>query len=103
MKIGIIRCGSYSDHCPASNCLKAVREQSGQFAQYDEPVLVGLDSCGGCDRGKADKIRAKAEGLLKAGAEVIHLGNCMVGPCPYQDTFAEAIRAAGINVVKGTH
>ena len=103
MKIGIIRCGSYSDQCPAANCLRSAREKTGQFAGYEEPVIVGLDTCGGCDRGKADKVRGKAQGLIKAGAEVIHLGNCMVGPCPYQDTFADAITEAGAKVVKGTH
>jgi len=55
MKVGIIRCHSYSDNCPAAGCLSAVRDLSGQFTRYDDLHLVGLDTCGGCNRGSAEK------------------------------------------------
>ncbi len=102
-KIGIIRCDSYSDNCPASSCLKAVRGETGEFERHSEPVLVGLDTCGGCQRGSVDKILKKGKRLQERGAEVVHFGNCLVGPCPYLDVFTEAFEKAGIEAVHGTH
>ncbi len=103
MNVGIIRCDSHSVSCPAAGCLEAVREKNASFSSYPEVKLVGLDTCGGCDRGKADKITGKAERLKELGADAIHLGNCMVGPCPYKDTFSQAIEEVGLEVVHGTH
>lgn len=103
MKVGIIRCDTYSDSCPAGGCLRAVREATGHFEGYDEVTLVGLDTCGGCYRGKGDLVGEKAERLKKAGAEAVHLGNCMVGTCPYTDVFAEAVQGMGLEVIRGTH
>ncbi len=103
MKLGIIRCGSYSDDCSAGNCLRAVREGSATFAAYDRAVLVGIDTCGGCGRGKTDRIVKRAARLRKLGAEVIHFGNCLVGPCPFGDRFVEAVEALGLKAVRGTH
>ncbi len=103
MNIGIIRCHSYSDNCPAGSCLKAIRASTGKFEQHQSPVLVGIDTCGGCARGKGDRVAAKAEKLRKLGAEVIHLGNCLVKPCPYRETFIGAIEDLGLRVVSGTH
>ncbi len=103
MKIGIIRCDSHSDRCSAASCLKAARERSGSFAAYPEATIVGLDTCGGCARGEADRVVARAERLARAGAEVIHLGNCLVNPCPFLDSFAQALDATGAKVVQGTH
>lgn len=103
MNLGIIRCDSYSDNCPAASCLKAVREKSATFSEYSQPVLVGIDTCGGCDRGKADRITAKAQKLKDLGAEAIHFGNCLVNPCPYLDTYGKAVEDLGLRLVKGTH
>ena len=104
MKIGIIRCNTHSEACPAASCLKSVRDRTGQFAQYEEDVtLVGLDTCGGCNRGTGDRVAQKAEKLAALGAEVIHLGNCLVKPCPYKDVFTTAVEGAGLKVVHGTH
>jgi len=103
VNIGIIRCHSYSDNCPAGSCLKAVREKTATFSNYAEPVLVGIDTCGGCDRGKADRISAKARKLKDLGAEAIHLGNCLVSPCPYLELYGKAVEDLGLRVVQGTH
>ncbi len=103
MKIGIIRCQSYSDNCPAAGCLGAVRNLSGQFEEYDEVELIGLDTCGGCNRGSSEKVAKKAERMKDLGAEAIHLGNCLVGPCPYKEIFTEGIEDVGLKAVDGTH
>lgn len=103
MNVGIIRCDTHSDNCPAAGCLRAVRERTAYFEDYDEVTLVGLDTCGGCYRGKGDRVAEKAERLKELGAEAIHLGNCMVGPCPYKDVFAEAVEEVGLRVIRGTH
>ena len=103
MKLGIIRCDSYSNNCPAAGCLRATRQLTGSFARYDDVELVGLDTCGRCDRGQADKVTERAQRLRKQGAEAVHLGNCMIGPCPHQDTFHQAIEKQGMKVIKGTH
>jgi predicted metal-binding protein len=103
-KIGIIRCDSHSANCAGFNCFPAVRNKTGQFEQYDDVELVGFDSCGGCDRGKSDKIVAKASRLKEKGAEVIHLGNCLVGSCPSGEQFHQAIKDnVPVDVVRKTH
>ncbi len=104
MKIGIIRCDERSDGCAGYNCFPALQNKTGKFEGYGDIELVGFEDCGGCGRGKADKIMARATRLKEKGAEVIHLGNCLIGPCPskelYEKTLVEEI---GIPIVKGTH
>jgi predicted metal-binding protein len=105
VKIGIIRCQEHSANCAGFHCFPAIMNKSGQFARYDENVeLVGFDTCGGCGRGKADKIVAKAKRLREKGAEVIHLGNCLVGPCPSKSIYEEALAAElDVPIVEKTH
>ncbi len=86
-KIGIIRCDAYSEDCAGFNCFPALQNKAGQFQKYDEVELVGFDTCGGCGKGKATKIVARAKRLKDRGAEVIHLGNCLVGSCPTEDVY----------------
>jgi predicted metal-binding protein len=103
-KVGIIRCNAYSDDCPASGCFRAMRENTGKFKDYGEIQIIGLDTCGGCARGKPDKIIARAKRLIDRGAEVIHLSNCLIGACPSTDVYIQAIRDdSGAEVVLGTH
>lgn len=103
-KIGIIRCQENSNGCAGYNCFPAIRNKTGQMAAYDEVELVGFDTCGGCGRGKADKIVARAQRLKDKGAEIIHLGNCMVNACPSRDLYEQAVRKqVGLPVVKKTH
>jgi predicted metal-binding protein len=113
-KIGIIRCDAVSDNCAGWNCFSAIRNRTEQFKIYDEIELIGFDSCGGCARGKPDKILSRAQRLKDKGAEVIHLSTCVVGtpntasvnlsPCPFENIFAQAIQEKiGIPIVRGTH
>ena len=42
--------------------------------------------------------------LQATGAEVIHLGNCLVHPCPTVDLYEKTIQdELEIEVVRGTH
>ena len=103
-KIGIIRCNSYSKKCAGFSCFPAIQNKTGKFQPYDEIELVGFDTCGGCDRGKADQIVGNAQRLKEKGAEVIHLGGCLTGGCPVGEVYVNAIKnKVDIDVVKGTH
>lgn len=103
-KVGIIRCDAYGDDCPASGCFSAMRENTGQFKNYGEIEIIGLDTCGGCARGKPDKIIARAKRLIDRGAEVIHLSNCLTGGCPSGESYIQSVQdAINAEVVLGTH
>ena len=104
MKVGIIRCDEHSNVCAGYGCFPAVQEKTGKFEEYDVIELVGFDSCGGCGRNKADKIIERAQRLKERGAETIHLGNCLVGACPFKDLYTEALNGeVGIPIIEGTH
>ena len=104
MKIGIIRCQEHSDACAGYHCFPAMQEKSGKFESYDTIELVGFDTCGGCGRNKADKIIDRAKRLRDRGAEVIHLGNCIVGACPSKDMYIEALKTElDMPIVESTH
>ena len=104
MKIGIIRCDEHSNKCAGFHCFPALQDKKGSFERYGNVELIGFDTCGGCGRGKADKILEKATKLKERGAEVIHLGNCLANPCPTVDLYEKAIKdELAIEVVRGTH
>lgn len=103
-KIGIIRCNSHSENCAGWNCFPALTNKTGQFKKYDKVELVGFDTCGGCDRGKSEKIISKAKRLKEKGAEVIHLGNCIIGSCPVDEQYTQALKEnLEIDIIRGTH
>ena len=104
MKIGIIRCQEFSNQCAGFHCFPAIREKTGEFKAYETIEVVGFETCGGCGRNKPDKIIAKALKLKKNGAEVIHLGNCLVGVCPSRELYITALREkVGVPVIERTH
>ena len=74
MKIGIIRCQEQSLNCAGWSCFPAMRDKTGGFEGYETVELVGYDTCGGCGRGKADKIVAKAKRLKEHGLNGPRLG-----------------------------
>jgi len=103
MKVGIIRCEEHSADCAGFSCFPAVQSKTGKFEDYDTIELVGFDDCGGCGRGKADKIMARAIRLKEKGAEVIHLGNCLA-PCPSKELYETTLaKEMDIPIVIGTH
>ncbi len=103
-KIGIIRCQEHSNNCAGYSCFPAIQKMTGQFERYDAVEVVGFDTCGGCGRNKADKIVARALKLKEKGAEVIHLGNCLVGACLSKDLYIGALKEqVGLPIVEKTH
>jgi predicted metal-binding protein len=104
VKIAIIRCNENSERCAGWNCFPAIAKKTGKFDTYDNIELVGFDTCGGCGHGKANKILKQARELKKHGAEVIHLGNCMVHDCPSRAIFIKALKGGlKIPIIEGTH
>ena len=103
-KIGIIRCDAHSEKCAGFHCFPAIQNRTGQFKNYDKIEIIGFDSCGSCYRGKADKINAIAKRLKEKGAEVVHLGNCIISSCPSKDVFIKGIQdEVGVKLVCKTH
>lgn len=103
-RVGIIRCEVQTRTCAGWGCFSAIRNKTGQFKRYDEVELIGFDTCGGCERGSPDKIVSRAQRLKEKGAEVVHFSSCVVGECPFEETFAQAIEGkAGIPIIRGTH
>ena len=103
-KLGIIRCQEQSINCAGNFCFPSMRDKTGTFAVYDTVDVVGFDTCGGCGRGKSDKIVARAQKLKERGAEVIHLGTCLVGHCPWKELYVSDVKEkVGIPVVERTH
>jgi predicted metal-binding protein len=75
-KIGIIRCQEESQVCCASRCLEGIKLKNGVFKNYEEVILVGIDTCGGCP---GNLSKDKAYNMIRfAGAEVIHIANCIL-------------------------
>jgi predicted metal-binding protein len=103
VKIGIIRCDENSARCAGWNCFPALVNKTGKFEVYDKIELVGFDTCGGCGHGKPDKILKQARELKKHGAEIIHLGNCMVHDCPSRAIYIKALGRLKLPLVEGTH
>jgi predicted metal-binding protein len=86
-KIGIIRCNEWSNSCAGFTCFPSMAKKSGEFARYDTIELV-----------------AKAMRLKEKGAEVIHLGDCMIGACPNKDKNIAALKEqVGLPIVERTH
>lgn len=110
MNILVIGCGSYMDAgygCPGEyKCISAVKEKNGQFAQYDNPVIVGFLRCQCPGRATISNI-----GMVMKNVHVdaVHLSNCMVKAKPMckNHDFEEFQRIVedkyGIKCVLGTH
>ncbi len=108
-KIGIIRCQELALYgarrCAGWNCFPAIRDKTGYMAEYDTIELIGFDTCGGCPGGnRFDKIVERGLKLKEKGAEVIHLGTCLVGSCPNKDKFKAVLEEkVGLPIKEKTH
>ncbi len=104
MKVGVIRCDDQSRRCAGYHCFPAIQNRTGEFKDYDTVELVGFDTCGGCFRGRADRIVTRALRLKERGAEIIHLGDCLIAGCPFKDLYQNAIsEELKLPVVEKTH
>lgn len=116
-KIGIVRCNAHSENCAGWHCFPTISKKAGQFQQYDAVELVGFDTCGGCGASivrdksgkaimgeKSAKIVFKAQRLKDHGAEVIHIGNCILLFCPIAEQNVKDIKEkVNIPVWLGCH
>jgi len=109
-KIGIIRCqeltmGDNPRRCAGWNCFPAIRDKTGYMQEYDTIELVGFDTCGGCPgRNRTGKIVERGQKLKDHGAEVIHLGTCIVNFCPNTEMLKEALeKEVGLPIKEKTH
>jgi predicted metal-binding protein len=82
-----------------------MRDKTGYMQEYDTIELVGFDTCGGCPgTTRTGKIVERGQKLKDHGAEVIHLGTCLVGSCPHKDMFKEVLeKEVGLPVKEKTH
>lgn len=110
MNILLIGCGAYMDQgyaCPGEyKCINSVAEKNGEFAQYDNPVLVGFLRCQCPGRAVISNIGAVKKNVK---VDAVHLSNCMVKAIPMCknhdfDQFKEIVeKKFGVKCVLGTH
>ena len=103
-RIGIIRCQEHSNQCAGYHWFPAMRDRTGQSEGYEAIEVVGFDTCGGCAHNRADKIVARAVSLKERGAEVIHLGNCLTGACPFKGIYLDPLKEeVKLPIIERTH
>ena len=112
IKLGIIRCQQTEDYCPGTKCFQTVQSKQGAFAALNSSgdiELVGFTNCGGCP-GK--RVLARAELLLKKGANTIAFGSCVQKgmpldfPCPFAARMKKLLQTklpADIRILDYTH
>jgi len=95
MKAGLIRCLQTEDMCPATTCLKVMKDKRVLFEGISEDIeIVGVNTCGGCPGKKAV---TRASEMVKRGADTIVLSSCIfkgtpIGfPCPHAQSMKDAI------------
>jgi len=114
-KIAILYCKRIKDQsCVAcAKCYKAIAEENGAFAQYEDDIeLVAMTDCGDCPGLTVPKVKLLRETTnnLDRPIEILHLGTCMkaameMAACPinYEDLKITLEKNMGIKVVLGTH
>lgn len=110
MKVGLIRCGQTEDMCPATTCLKVMKEKKLAFEGITADIeLIGITTCGGCPGKKAV---TRAVEMVKRGADTITFASCIfrgtpIGfPCPHAQIMKDAIiKKVGdaIRLIEYTH
>ncbi len=108
-KVGIIRCMQTEDICPGTTDFARAAAGEGAFADMGPAQIVGFVSCGGCPGKRAV---ARAETLMKRGAEAVFFASCMrkgspIGmPCPHFEAIKDAVirkLGEGAAVIDWTH
>ncbi len=114
LKVGIIRCALVAEICPATSCIKAIKDGKGAFKDL-EGELIGFMTCGGCP---GVKVSANVRTLIGRGANVIALSSCMskgypVGSkafvCPHFEDIKRAVEsvlkkdAPDVKLLEWTH
>ena len=108
-KAGIIRCRQTEDLCPGTVDFKVSSKGLGAFKNTGPVEIIGFISCGGCPGKRAV---ARAENLVKRGAEVIAFTSCIskgtpIGvPCPHFQQLLTAVKkkvGPEVQVLEYTH
>lgn len=110
-RIMILACALIRDKaCIAcQRCLMGMERKNGEFERYkDDPALiVGIIECGGCPGASVVVRMAQLKTWMAPfgeGIDVVHIGTCLMGNCPYKESIIEKVKAkAGVPVVEGTH
>ncbi len=95
MKVGLIRCMQTEDMCPATTCLKVMKDKKLAFEGVEDDVeIIAVSTCGGCPGKKAV---TRAAEMVKRGADTIAFASCIfrgtpIGfPCPHAQVMKDAI------------
>lgn len=104
MRVSLIRCMQTEDMCPATTCLKIMKEKKLAFEGITEDIeVIGVNTCGGCSGKKAV---TRAVEMVKRGADTLVLASCIfkgtpIGyPCPHALAMKDAIVKKVGNTVK---
>ena len=109
MKLGLIRCQQTEDMCPATTCLKVMKDKKLAFEGINEDIeVIGINSCGGCP-GK--RIIPRIAEMVKRGANSIAFASCIkkgtpIGfPCPHFEKIIQLTKEKykDIAVIDWTH
>lgn len=107
-KVGIIRCRQTEGMCPGTTDFKVAETGKLAFAETGPVEIVGFVSCGGCPGKPAV---ARAEEMVKRGAEIIVFASCIfkgnpIGmPCPNAQAMKDAVakKLPNIPLIDWTH
>ncbi len=108
-KVGILNCSNMTQEigCSAFGCLDCVNKGTGAFERYEDGAeLVGIINCAGCPTSRApEKLLNRVRTLTEVGAEAIHFSACLLGFCPFKETYKKLIAEhfPNVAVVEGTH
>lgn len=115
-RIGILRCLRSNDVCTGAACLRALRNRTGSFAQYEDEELEleaywSCNGCGDCRLNNQQGIEEKLKSLKAMHLDVVHVGVCTMQRnaqgekvrCRNIVQLCERLQAVGIKVVLGTH
>ncbi|MEW5818635.1 MAG: CGGC domain-containing protein [Cyanobacteriota bacterium] len=109
MKIGLIRCLQTEDMCPASTCIKVIKEKKRAFSNIEGNIeIFAINTCGGCP-GK--KVATRSAEMIKRGVDTIAFASCMKNgtpiefPCPHFESIINAIKHKypDLNIIDWTH
>ena len=77
-KIAVLRCFKVSSKCSGSGCIKAFKNKTASFNDYEEnSEMVMSIPCSGCSEDSLKEILNASKELKKQGVETIHLSTCI--------------------------
>ena len=97
MKVGLIRCIQTEDMCPATVCLKVMKEKRLAFDGITEDIeVIGINTCGGSpgseSHNKSDRNGQRRYDTIVL-ASCIFKGTPIGFPCPHAQAMKDSIVA----------